>query len=74
MKEKKVFVLTVLPRPVSVDRSVGFVFGRCVDDAPRARPKPGWVGGSLHWIGLDAKSVREKTEIKKAVGSGVDVR
>ena len=50
---------------MSVGRSVGFVFGRCVDDVPRARPKPGLVGRSLHWIGLDAKSVREETEIKK---------
>ena len=53
----------------SVDRLV-LCFGRCVVDAPRARARSraGSVGGSLHWIGLDAKSVREKTEIKKSCG------
>ena len=48
----------------AMDRLV-LCFGRCVDDAPRARPKAGlgeWVG---HCIGLDAKSVREKTETEK---------
>ena len=65
MEKKKVFDLTVLPRPVSVDRSVGFVLVGVLMTCPARAQSRAWCVG--HCIGLDAKSVREKTE-KKSCG------
>ena len=63
------FAVEELPRCRSIDRLVLLLVGVLMTCHARAQSRTGWVG---HCIGLDAKSVREKT--KKVVGSGVDVR